>query len=66
MTPRQTVADDFTRAISQVQNPHSMDAWSERIEQQTWERLRDRVDKEMARMEDILRRAGVDPKEFCP
>ncbi len=54
MTPRQTVADDFERTIAQVHNPHSMDAWSERIEAQTWEKLAARVDKQMARMEGIL------------
>jgi len=60
MTPRQIVADDFTRAIYQVQNPNSMDAWSERIEAQTWEKLAERVDKQFARMESILLAAGID------
>ena len=55
MTPRQTVADDFERTIAQVHNPHSMNAWSERIEAQTWEKLAARVDNEFARMESILR-----------
>ena len=60
MSPRQIVADDFTRTIAQVQNPNSMDAWSERIEQQTWEKLAARVDKQLARMEAILLAGGIE------
>ena len=59
MTPRAVVADDFTRVIRQVQNPHSMDAWSEQIEAQTFEKLAARVDAQFARMESALLRAGV-------
>lgn len=60
MTPRQAIADDFARVIHQVQNPDSMDAWSERIEAQTLERLASRVDKQLAIMENALACAGVE------
>ena len=63
MTPRQIVADEFTRVIRSVQDPHSMNAWSERIEAQTWERLAARVDVQMKAMEDRLQAAGVELKQ---
>ena len=66
MSPRQTVADDFARTIRQVHDPHSMDAWSERIEAQTWEKLAARVDREFARMEQAvsgLKWSRIDPTE---
>ena len=60
MSPREIVADDLTRAINEVRDPHSMSAWSERVEGQVWEQLRDRVDKQMAIMEFHLSAFGVD------
>lgn len=53
-TPRQMVADDFARVIREVQDPHSMNAWSERIEAQTLEKLAERVDRQLERMEHLL------------
>lgn len=63
-TPRQVIADDFARVIDQVQNPHSMNAWSERIEAQTLERLAARVDKQLERMEHLL--ADARTRKDCP
>lgn len=63
-TPRQVIADDFALVIDQVQNPHSMNAWSERIEAQTLERLAARVDKQLERMEHLL--ADARTRKDCP
>jgi len=62
MTPRQTVADDLTRARFAIQNPDSMNAWSERVEADTMGKLAGRIDKQFARMEAALLAAGVNPE----
>ena len=64
MTPRQTVADDFTREIHRVNDPNSMDAWSNGVHTQTLEKLAGRVDVQFERMESVLLRSGVDLEEL--
>ena len=60
MTPSQAVADAFTFNIDKVHNPNSMDAWSERREAQTWERLATRIAKQIEVLEAELTRRGAD------
>jgi hypothetical protein len=62
MTPRQSTADDFERIRWEIRNPDSMNAWSERVEEDTLGKLAARVDKQLARMEAALRAAGVNPE----
>lgn len=64
MTPRQTIANDFERVRREIQNPDSMNAWSERVEADTLGHLAARVDKQFARMEAALRASGVNPETF--
>ena len=64
MTPRQLVADDFERARFDICNPDSMNAWSERVEEETLGKLAARVDKQFARMEAALLAAGIDLKRL--